>query len=268
MRPIVHIHIPKTGGTWLNGALSNVLSPDLFPFKNLGHFAVGYALDGLLYFQPLARWVVDDQGVQIAAIPKDKKGNRHGLYDFSTKVSICRNPFEILVSYYTHDWGRDDHASLAGLDENHPIGWDGINAVHGIKSFDGFIKRFCDPGFRWLHAARQHHLFFQLFEMNTGKCGVDIIFRQERLFEGVSFFLDHYEYCDIAKLEEHRNKRSNETPRKKKDYRSYYTDQLRELVEVKCAEELNQFQYNFDGSTTDELYVDPEDLSISWQPKS
>ena len=260
--PIVHIHIPKTGGTWLNATLNDILPPHEFPFPNVGHLAIGYTLGSTNSIDVTAKHHINGQTVDFAIYPSTEI-KRPELYQRSIKLSVCRNPFDLLASYYFHNWGRPDNAHLANLQEDDPVGWDNINVIHGIKSFDGFIKRYCDPDFKWWHVPRKRHLFFQMFEA-SGKCGVNVILRHERMYEGLSFFLTHYDYCGISALEKHKHRESNATTHKNKDYRSYYTDELRGLVETKCAEELQQYHYNFDGSTTDDVYVDPEDIQISW----
>ena len=53
--------------------------------------------------------------------------------------------------------------------------------------------------------------------------------------------------------------RSNVT-KDKADYRSFYTDELRELVEEKCKFELALFEYDFDGPTNNDAFISPEHL--------
>ncbi len=264
-RPLIHIHIPKTGGTWLNTTLVDVLLPHEFPFPNIGHLPIGYSLGDINSILPIAQHQVNGQQWDLTQSPIDEP-KRPQLYQHGVKISICRNPFDLLTSYYFHDWGRPTNFHVAGLGADNPVGWDNINIVHGIKSFDGFIKRYCDPDFRWWHVPRKCNLFFQMFH-GSGACGVDVILKYENLFEELSFFLTHNEYCEQYQLDRFRDKRSNETPQKiKKDYRSYYTDELRSLVEVKCADELRTFGYNFDGPLlSDEFYIDPETVSMVWK---
>ena len=133
----------------------------------------------------------------------------------ATKISICRNPFDLLTSYYFHDWDHTTTPKSAQLGDL-PMGWDNINATHGIRDFDGFIKRYCDPDFKWWHGYRKKHLFYQMFDVD-GKCGVDLVIRQEQLFNGTKTFLIENGYCaqeDIIKYKS----QINVSDQKKKDY--------------------------------------------------
>ena len=50
---------------------------------------------------------------------------------------------------------------------------------------------------------------------------------------------------------------------KKKNYKNYYTPELRKLVEQKCARELSLFGYNFDGPTDDRVLIETQDVKFA-----
>ena len=259
LRQIIHVHIPKTGGTWLNKTLRSV-SPRYTSYLIDGHLSIGAAIasEEILRHKP-AKDVINNHNTQLilASVESPEFPNR---WDEAVKISICRNPFDLLTSYYFHDWEASHQPSPRSVKlEGGPRGWDNINTIHGIRDFDGFIKRYCDPDFKWWHSYRKKHLFYQMFTPE-GPCGVDIIIRQERLFAGTKVFLTENGYCtqeDIIKQRPY----TNVSNQKKKDYRSYYTDELRELVTEWCFNELKDFHYNFDGPTDNNTFIDAGPLN-------
>ncbi|MEE3233445.1 MAG: hypothetical protein VX294_04705, partial [Candidatus Latescibacterota bacterium] len=177
----------------------------------------------------------------------------------------CRNPFDMLVSYYCHEephpsehegwrWAWEPPLRNEGV----PAGWDCINLTHGIRTFDEFIKKFCEPNFKWHHGLRRRNLFYQMFDRD-GTCGVDVIMRNEALSIAIQTLLVEFGYIDHGSAFLGAADRSNTTPGKK-DYRSFYTDELRELVEEKCRAELKLFEYNFDGPIGNDAFIDPAGL--------
>jgi len=252
------VHIPKTGGQWLHGVLKKYF-PNYLSTKD------GAAIQLSSMDQDLSRrWRMPAVGLSYSAWEKIPIVNAQ--WEDTFKLSICRNPFDMLVSIYHHHNPESRDVNLQHLHPGVPLGNANINVIHGIKSFDDFIKKFCDPGFPWAQVldAERYFLFHQLFT-DTGECGVDIILRNERLNEATATFLEKTvaetgSAADEIRLEARINESKK---RKRKDYRSYYTDELRELVELKCNAELILFGYDFDGSTNDALYVDPRTLYYS-----
>ena len=260
MKQIVHVHVPKTGGTWLNNVLNQNLDTGIF----LGgeHLAIAGGIEVVAEWRPDAKDCVDCADVSIALLHTEKMPEFPGRWNNSLKLSICRNPFDMLVSYYCHEephpakhpgWGWAWASSLrrSGV----PAGWDCINLTHGIRSFDEFIKKFCEPNFKWHHGLRRRNLFYQMFHRD-GACGVDVIMRNEKLTGATQALLIELGYIDRSHLFKGGAERSNKTSGKK-DYRSFYTDELREMIEKKCAAELALFEYNFDGPVNDDSFIDP-----------
>ena len=274
MRPIVHIHVPKTGGTWLN----NVLSRNLPKGYWLGgeHLAVAGGIETVSEWRPDAETCVDEADARVQLVTGQPK--YPGRWRNALKVSVCRNPFDLLVSYYCHEephptkrighhephpgwaWAWEPHMRREGV----PSGWDCINITHGTRSFDEFIKKFCDTRFKWHHGLRRNNLFYQMFN-HDGNCGVDVIIRNENLTSAIQVLLVELEYVERNSTFAGALDRSNVTEGKK-DYRSFYTDELRELVEKKCAQELEMFEYNFDGPTNDNSFIDP--VSVWYHQRS
>jgi len=265
MKQIVHVHVPKTGGTWLN----NVMAANLPKGYWLGgeHLSIAGGIETVSEWRPDAEACVDDAGVQIQLVSGQPKFP--GRWKNSLKISVCRNPFDLLVSYFSHEephptrkigshephpgwaWAWEPHIRRDGV----PAGWDCVNLTHGIRSFDEFIKKFCDVRFKWHHGLRRNNLFFQMFNID-GNCGVDVIMRNEKLSSAAQVLLLELGYVDKGSHFAGGSERSNVT-HGKKDYRSFYTDELRELVEKKCAAELEMFEYDFDGPKNADAFVDP-----------
>ena len=245
---VIHIHVPKTGGTWFNRVMHEHLGA---AFSSADHSTVEWAVEGAM---KVPFWLTSGaEHVAVTLQGIDAEGRRIPNLlrpDVYLRVAICRNPFELLVSHWSHDHPVDrERAARWGALPAGPIGWDCINAIHGISSFDGFIKRLTDPSFPWAHATLQRSLHYQLLTTKRPpRVTVDYVLRNERLTEATRELLTTLgiEPNEAALASE----RSNNSSRHR-DYRSYYTDELRELVEAHYARDLNTFGYNFDGSTID-----------------
>tara|TARA_B100000674_G_scaffold491195_1_gene508588 strand:- start:3093 stop:3827 length:735 start_codon:yes stop_codon:yes gene_type:complete len=218
---VYFIHIPKTSG-------SSLTSKQII---KLGH-----------------RFNVKN----IYRIPKKKKGHRcyhtnfYRIYEYpktpNTKISIIRNPFDLLCSYYHHGHKLNPNGEYCHS------GWASVNYTHQFKTFKEFITAYCNPNFKWHVPQLQKFLFSQLFDINHN-CVADIIIK--------------YEYFDEAKKIlntklEHPMDRTGFKMRsrnKKKTYKEYYDKDMIELVNKKCYRELKYFNYNFDGSTKHEPLI-------------
>lgn len=115
---VYFIHIPKTSGTSLTSK----------QIANLGHkFNV----------PNIYRTPADKGGLHTY------KTDREELYKYpktpNYKITIIRNPFDLLCSYYFHRDKLDPNGKYCHS------GWAAVNYTHQIKSFKQFIKHYCDP---------------------------------------------------------------------------------------------------------------------------
>ncbi len=250
---IFFVHVPKTGGTWFDQTMSKYMEGDQSFFSPIESY-MQLGLPSGTFSDSLRNrygWHVSIHESMLAGYNFD---------DYLT-VSICRNPFDMLVSMYYHH--STDEISTRYKNRKGPSGWGSANISHNIASFSEFIKRFCDPSVPWVHPQFRKFLFHQMYQPD-GTCGVDVVLRYEMLPEATGELVSRIHQANIA------NGVRSELPaafdptrvnvskkRRKKDYRAYYTDELRELVEHACAAELRLFNYNFDGIVSDSERPNP-----------
>lgn len=211
---IYFIHIPKTSGSSLSSK----------QIIKLGH---GFNVKN------------------IYRTPASKKGHSTfiscywDVYNYpkipNTKISIIRNPFSLLCSYYHH--GKE----LVLNGKYCHSGWACVNYTHTFKSFKEFIVAYCNPNFKWHIPQLQKFLFSQLFDKNHN-CAADIIIKYEYLDEARQILNSKLKYPIIYK-------NTNKSKRITKSYKEYYDEEMIKLVKKKCYKELKYFNYDFNGST-------------------
>ena len=117
-----------------------------------------------------------------------------------------------------------------------------------FSTFEDFIKRYCDseitewPG----QIYQKNFLFFQMFD-ESGVCRSPIVLRLETIAEGLTVLGSKLGLNVNTSLKSTDWIRQSRKKKSKNDYQLFYTDELRELVEIKCERELRSFGYNFDG---------------------
>ena len=88
---LIHIHIPKTGGSWFNKNLNS------FGVRTYDHSTVATCLGSLNQRFPV--WSYDCS----PSLGLHLKGEVNlDIFNNACKVGIVRNPFDWLVSYYSH----------------------------------------------------------------------------------------------------------------------------------------------------------------------
>ncbi len=211
-KELAYIHVPKTGGTYL-GQLQSDRHPVL-PVRYLGHI-----------------YVTDQKKVPSPIYyPRDPQ-HYYQMTILLSKIqkylvlSTVRNIFSWLVSYAWHagGWNPKYH------DPNH---YDFVNAN---KSFDYLIKTIANREDLW---PNRKFIFCQLF-CNNGQLIVDWINRNETLDADLEILAGMHNR-PYTKREKQRV--GHET-----DYRTYYTDELIEIVYKTWGRELDLFGYDFDG---------------------
>lgn len=206
---VIHfIHIPKTSGSSLKSK-QIIKYAHKFNVPNIRRSTVYYKTDTWPQYR----------------LPKD---------DY--KITIIRNPFDLLCSYYFHQNKNRETGEMLNS------GWGYINFENNFDSFKDFIIGYCNNETKWNTPAFKNFLFSQLFDEN-GKCVVDIIIKYEYRNEAIDILNE--------KLEDKIDKtiKINQSNNKKKSYKDYYDDEMIRLVNKKCARELEWFNYDFNGST-------------------
>ena len=217
---IYFLHIPKTSGTSLTSK----------QIINLGHcFQIANC-----YRTPV--WLRGYPGFTTPVCPI-----YHYKFQPNIKISIIRNPFDLLCSYY--------HQGPAYNLEPKFIhsGWSGVNFTHKLTTFKEFIHYYCNETKGWHIPLLKQFLFSQLFDIKH-QCVPEIIIKYEYINEAVEI-LNKYLYYPIPK------KWVNKSNRKSKHYLEYYDEEMIQLVEKKCYKELNYFGYNKNGPNDKQMFI-------------
>jgi len=209
----VFLHVPKTGGTYLS-RVHNVGRPVLWPMRYLGHALIGSA-DG--HYGPL---MTETPWVWSKFISK-KDLRRNFVF------SVCRNPFDLLVSYRAHASKYDPAVTGEGSHD--------FEASHG--DFGDFVKRLADRECPWPNRRMLH---FQMFA-DDGEFVVDWVFRNESLDDDAEALAGHLG-IGYRRLE-----RTNQGSHRPKDYREMYTDSLVDLVRRTWGDDLALYGYDFES---------------------
>ena len=218
MKKVYFIHVPKTAGSFIKACYGNYKNfyPNTrndkehkFPHKvkRLGNTCEAWmrAPDND-YFPSYS----DDDNYQTA--------------EFT--FSIVRNPFDWLVSYYHHSSRFDD-------------GWANVNNTHNFKSFKQFIMGYASmPSDQWHVPFLSASPFGQV--IHNGIPMVDMYFKQENLSELFSFF---DEKLGMKRMTSGVINKSQK--RKSADYRSYYDNEMVDIISKKMENELILFDYEF-----------------------
>tara|TARA_Y100000592_G_C5457260_1_gene312029 strand:- start:810 stop:1730 length:921 start_codon:yes stop_codon:yes gene_type:complete len=150
--------------------------------------------------------------------------------------TVVRNPFNILVSYFTFGWPYEK------LENYRHYTSKVLMRPDAYRSFDTYVKTFCDPDSEWLIKESQNFLYFPIFD-ERGDCRCTTAFR-----------LENIDFC-LSELGKNFNfKYTPDTPTKssrsdgnRDDWKNYYTEELYDLVSKKFEKECLAFGYDFDG---------------------
>lgn len=223
-KKFIFIHVYKTAGTSVRQQFLPYCRP----------------LDRLVYDYPVSRKLVVGMNKvfslqndgnrkftgfhkhEAASVVKEKLGA--GLWDDYYSFAFVRNPFDWLTSLYFYIRQSPSH-------------------LHHAKanSFD-----FSD----WLQWYIHEHGFQRQSKYVADENGVVLVNKLGR-FERLEDDLEEISLKLGIPFEKVQHK--NASRQKKRDFRSYYSDADRELVEQKYATDLNLFGYHFDAPKTKEV---------------
>jgi hypothetical protein len=204
------IHIPKTGGTYVSQH-ENFSQSVVFPLRNLGHSTVVDPDWQLL-------WDVPAPFGEEQAIPR-------ACLDDSIVFSNVRNPFTFFVSYFHHAAGSIEQY-------RNPHHYDFVAAK---KGFDYLLKTIADREAIWPSRKLVH---YQLFAQPSGAAVVSWL--------NCTAALDSHLHAMVEAfgLQYRPGKPQRIGP--PGDYRSYYTDELTDLVYRTWKREIDLFGFEFD----------------------
>jgi len=160
--------------------------------------------------------------------------------------STVRNPFDHLVSIYHYGWSQ---------------GRRGINMAANFTTFEDFIKAFCDKDPRINAPYFNRFLYFQWFD-DDGNNMVKYALRTEKLTQGAELLCSQFGIKTQEVPWTEKKEEGGLNISRKRDYREYYNNQTRELVEKKCERELRAFGYDFDGCD-DRALLDVGDIKYN-----
>jgi|TARA_R110001583_G_scaffold5598_25_gene30195 hypothetical protein len=252
---IFHLHIPKTGGSFL----TKVLNSSNIKFYSPSHRKCNPDIN--LYPDPT-------DAIPRTGIFQDQPG-----FSESLRISIIRNPFEWLVSYYFHSHRINFPESTDFLDNSLGVG--GIRTIY--SSFDTFVEAYCNEEMYWPKGMAEFRRFypFQIFD-STGECQAHFILKNSMQNDKLTTSLRTSIICLMSafgysphgfptNIAELLNKKINVSDDKNHDYRSYYSDYQIKKLNKKWKDILEVFEYNFAGSTGEKLIIDGEKLRYSFK---
>lgn len=207
------IHIPKSGGTYL-AQLETDKQSVIYPMKYLGHCCVVNK-----------KISIPEEYPPKIGYKNKIKYDQHQLRSYYI-FSIVRNIFDWLVSYWGHAGGHNPKY----LDTNH------YDYKVAQKGFEYLVKTIANREEKW---PSRKFIHFAIFSYH-GDLIVDWINRTETLDE------DLESLARYKKLTYSRKEKQREGARKR-DYKTYYNDELIELVYKTWGRELKLLGYTFEG---------------------
>ncbi len=209
---VAFLHIPKTGGTYLI-QLESTKKPVLQPIKYLGHNYITEEPEeiNVIYFRH------DQKNMREAVILKSKLAK-------IPVFSIVRNMFSWLVSYYGHAGGTNPkYANTEHYDYD-----------NASKGFEYLIKVLADRDDQW---PCRKFIFAQNFA-SRGDLVPSWILRNHTLDSDLSNLAKNYGLIYQQK--------SRQRIGKHEDYRTYFTDDLVNLVFDTWKREINLYGFSFE----------------------
>lgn len=226
MKKMYFVHIPKTAGNSVRAGLNNLgllTNPGREKKEREHHFAKKKVFR------------VKDSHLSFKTPYFPSYSDKIEYKNADITFSVIRNPYDLLTSYYSHY--IDSSKKKNWIDR----GWANVNGYHGFKSFEEFIKFYCnEPSEKWHIPNLSNNLFCQLYdEFNIP--AVDYVVYYDHLEQNLSSFLN-----DVLGI----NKKvllpkKNVSPKKKKDYTSFYNEELKNLVTHKCKKQLLDFDFEY-----------------------
>lgn len=210
------IHIPKSSGSTMIGEKSVISGPHQFNVPGVYRLC--------------------DKERGFAKYPTNYYLQYRYTCTPNKKISIIRNPFDMLWSYYRHGCPLNEDGTYCHS------GWAAVNYTYQFKSFKEFLTHYCDETMEWHVPALKDYLYSQLFN-EKGDCVADYIIKFEHRYQGIKELNNKLN----INLPTHKCNAS----RDQTSYKDVYDDEMRGMVQRKCKRELEDFGYTFDGPIND-----------------
>jgi hypothetical protein len=224
-----YLHVPKTGGTFIKRAL-----------KDNSNFLE-----------------LDEE--TLCAKEYSKQLNEYKKNNSVFILSSVRNPFDLLLSYYSSGFQSSPYRGTLGSFVNHGNKkW--YNMTTENYSFEKFLDDFIamsDVKFKdYYQYYQSNFLYYQLFNENEN-CLVDHIFRQETLTEDLKSFCGEHNLIYTEPIlntsstygpelrKSHKNQRINSSRDPNESYRQYYTSRMVDKIQKHFKKDLDFFDYSF-----------------------
>ena len=246
---LIHIHVPKTGGSTVNKVLKHL---NVETYGDGVHYTCHRptpCILGHIYARDTrsAESRVDHLRAVSYCHLEPSDHSRVGTYEKAIKFAMIRNPYVMLLSEFHYQGEKGD------------LTWG-----QGISTFEDWIKKWCDPDFPWRDPHRRKFMFHQLFKQDTTP-GVHYVIRTERFEEGLEKLLHAAGILEpdmrVKDLPISRGKVSPQMidpmTDKRRNWQDFYTQEMKELVRLKCEPELTAFGYDFNGPSDDRVLFKP-----------
>ena len=234
---LFHMHIPKTGGTYVNHF-----------FKSL---SLDFCCPSHLKCNPNIPLYPDPTD----SIPTTGIYSDYSEFNESLRFCVVRNPFDWLTSYYFHTHG----------DERFP--WHGIQGVGGIRfiyrTFEDFVDAYCDDEKYWQTGLSEFRRFypFQIFDQ-SGTCQAHFIFKNGNNDElNFSCLMTAMAFgVSPDSIDKKFDSKIRQSKLKNRKYQEYYSPKMILKLNKKWEDILEVFGYNFDGSTDKKFMLDGHNI--------
>lgn len=167
-----------------------------------------------------------------------KKINKELIQD-SLKFATVRNPFDYLMSCYFSGMVGQKELCRHETEIHNRIKCE----LCECEGYETFLRRYAQG--KRLYLQSRKNLFHQIFD-DEGRCCVDLLIRSEFIVDGLKQL--NSIVFDKNKIENISEKRVNTSRRRRNEnYKKFYTEEIRSVVEKKVRNELDIFGYEFDG---------------------
>jgi hypothetical protein len=210
----IFFHVTKAAGSSIKEALKDYgTEPDKFKI-NRPPKMLGEKVNPLYEMWESSLWHAKARDA--------KKELPYEVYNNFYKFAFVRNPWDWQVSYYHFILKEETHI-------RHDL-------VKSMRGFDEYLKWAIDTKKPFPKGATK--LQKDIITDSDGKIIVDYVGRYETLTQDFDYV------CRVLKIKASLPYLNSS---KHKDYRSYYTEDTRKLVEKHFKEDIELFGYTFDG---------------------